>query len=482
MLARLKRRFFHLWLFAISHSHYGLCLSPLSNPQPPLSDLPTLIPPSSTNASLPKKTSHLTSNTSIPTPRAPLELILPHSRPHNISETKSQCTPRPLTPELWKELKLDEYLRTYPFGESLPLEAYAEKVGAMNFVCGIGKSCDASQICMPVSAPDWYILVAVQNWNSFSNMMYDATGFAISILQGLVNSIVNDIVPHEPDTLAIQSTLLGLFAGLCGAIPGFVYPEALSFFGSTMWPFVQGGVGFMSGIAWTYHNLYASLPTDELSKTNDISYLLSKAQASTQTMLANTTETATKQGISSQSGLYGILKDGIFLNNHFSGSEMSEGEIQTAISRVARARLLAAIWKAKGYFVIRGSDPCTQDGPNGAFPQDDVMSHCDQEGMMMQLVSSTDGKLIKKFQWAHLISAKYNLKIEYFLEHSWSCQQKYLKYAYDPYLNSFLPADPDAECIVSLAVCDMTRKDIHKYRKRHGTLAACRDVGMLPNI
>lgn len=77
---------------------------------------------------------------------------------------------------------------------------------------------------------------------------------------------MNDIVPHEPDNLAIESTLLGLFAGLCGAIPGFLYPQAMEFFGSTVWPFVQGGVGFMSGIAWTYHNLYAILPSDELSK------------------------------------------------------------------------------------------------------------------------------------------------------------------------------------------------------------------------
>lgn len=83
------------------------------------------------------------------------------------------------------------------------------------------------------------------------------------------------------------------------------------------------------------------------AQTNDISYLLSKAQASTQSMLANTTEDALRRGIGTEQGLYGLLKDGIFLNNHFSGTEMTEGDIQAAISRVARARLLAAIWKAK---------------------------------------------------------------------------------------------------------------------------------------
>ncbi|EGG07048.1 uncharacterized protein MELLADRAFT_85933 [Melampsora larici-populina 98AG31] len=282
------------------------------------------------------------------------------------------CAKLPLTPDLWEQLGLDEYLRTYPSGNNLTLEEYAEKVGATNFVCGIGKTCNANQICMPVRAPDWYILVAVQNWNQFSNMMYDATGYAISILQGLVTSIVSDIVPHESDSLAIESTLLGLVAGLCGAIPGFLYPEGLAFFGAKIWPFVQGGTGLICGMAWTYHNIYANLPSDEFSKvrkkddtdgarsqnkTTDISYLLSKAQASTQGTISNGTASALRQGISSTDGLYGALKDGIFLNNHFSADELAEGDLQAAISHVAGVRLLAAIWKAKieKFFIVRGS-------------------------------------------------------------------------------------------------------------------------------
>jgi hypothetical protein len=72
-----------------------------------------------------------------------------------------------------------------------------------------------------------------------------------------------------------------------------------------------------------------------------------------------------------------------------------------------------------------------------------------------------------------------------------------------------LPANPDAECIVSLAVCDMTRNgsifnpdcpvtkyrypvsslvsfeqitDIRRAAKKIGALKACRDVGKLPGI
>ncbi|KAH9820091.1 hypothetical protein DFH28DRAFT_885878 [Melampsora americana] len=392
------------------------------------------------------------------------------------------CAKLPLTPDLWKQLGLDEYLRTYPSGNNLTLEEYAEKVGETNFVCGIGKTCSANQICMPVRAPDWYILVAVQNWNQFSNMMYDATGFAISILQGLVTSVVSDIVPHEPDNLAIQSTLLGLIAGLCGAIPGFLYPAGLAFFGAKIWPFVQGGTGLISGMAWTYHNIYAHLPADEFSKTTDISYLLSKAQVSTQGNISNGTATALRQGISSSDGLYGALKDGIFLNNHFSADELSESDLQAAITRVAGVRLLAAIWKAKKFFIVRGSDPCTKGGPNGSIEGEDVLSYCDSDGMMMNIVRSDEDDLVTKFPWAYLVSAKYNITTEYVATHSWKCQQKYLTYAYDPYQNSILPADANAECIVSLAVCDLEPEDMRKRVKKDGILSACRNVAKVPHI
>lgn len=76
-------------------------------------------------------------------------------------------------------------------------------------------------------------------------------------------------------------------------------------------------------------------------------YLVSKSQSSTQSTISNNTALVTRAGIGTQEGLYGVLKDGIFLNNHFSGRELSEGDIQARISRVARSRLFGAIWKAK---------------------------------------------------------------------------------------------------------------------------------------
>ena len=78
----------------------------------------------------------------------------------------------------------------------------------------------------------------------------------------------------------------------------------------------------------------------------DVNYLLSNAQADTQAKISNSTNRVIESGISTEEGLYGALKGGIFLNNHFSLNERSEDEIKTAITAVARGRLIAAIWKA----------------------------------------------------------------------------------------------------------------------------------------
>ncbi|CAH7685657.1 hypothetical protein BY996DRAFT_4580269 [Phakopsora pachyrhizi] len=423
--------------------------------------------------------------------------LLPHQKNVNSSENATvtkelissnsttindPCARLPLTPDLWKSLNLNNYLINYPDGNKLTLESYAEKVNATNFDCGIGKQCNANQICLPVRGPDWYILVAAQNWNVFNNEMYQATAFAMDIVLGLSSSIVNEVAYHELDNLAIESTLIGLFAGLCGAIPGFLYPPALGIFGPKVWPFIQGGTGLIAGLAWSYHNIFATGPADEFSKTTDVQYILSKAQSQAQNKIADDARKVLQNGISAEDGLYGVLKDGIFLNNHRSVSEFSEREIQDAISMVARARLLAAIWKATKCFIIRGNASCTQDGPDGTFPGNDVLSYCDENGIMMSIVQSKNGKLISHFSYAPLINQKYNFTTKYFTQHSWDCQQKYNKYGYDPYLRRALPANPQAECIVSLPVCDLTREDIHRKKKKKGILKACREVGKIPGI
>jgi hypothetical protein len=81
----------------------------------------------------------------------------------------------------------------------------AVKSKLLNFDCGIDKLCYAGQVssklasssgnmtkpmtryiqlCSPVKGKDWYVLVAAQEWNSYMNVVYQAVGFAMTMMQG----------------------------------------------------------------------------------------------------------------------------------------------------------------------------------------------------------------------------------------------------------------------------------------------------------
>lgn len=94
MLRRLARPLLCLWLFGMLPSHITICDD---------------IPPIPTNVSA-SELSRIQDRSSPNTNHTP------------IANTSNSCSPLPLTPELWKELKLDEYLRTYPSGDSMSLE------------------------------------------------------------------------------------------------------------------------------------------------------------------------------------------------------------------------------------------------------------------------------------------------------------------------------------------------------------------------
>jgi hypothetical protein len=124
------------------------------------------------------------------------------------------CKALPLTVDTWNQLKLNDYLSKYPGGDKLNLQVchfhlfeiwlarfayyqstllswsifpesqdYATKVNITNFSCGVGAACNVGQPCYPLETVDWYILFAVQQWNSYLNIYYEAVGYGIAIVE-----------------------------------------------------------------------------------------------------------------------------------------------------------------------------------------------------------------------------------------------------------------------------------------------------------
>ncbi|KAA1127858.1 hypothetical protein PGTUg99_007575 [Puccinia graminis f. sp. tritici] len=100
------------------------------------------------------------------------------SHNHTLTDVQSSCVKKPLSQRLWQDLKLDTYLENYTGGKTLSVVAFANQVNMTNFACGIGRFCDAGELCSSAKAPAWYILVGIQNWNDLMNSIYKAIAFA----------------------------------------------------------------------------------------------------------------------------------------------------------------------------------------------------------------------------------------------------------------------------------------------------------------
>ncbi|KAH9809380.1 hypothetical protein DFH28DRAFT_989776 [Melampsora americana] len=435
---------------------------------------------------LPTNSSSLPSSTSVggtilnPAPSTNLSQtnVIPKTN-EVLKSLPNPCDGLPLTPQTWSKLDLDQYLISYPNGQNLSVQDYAFSHHAQNFICGIGEGCNAGQLCNPVTAPDWYVLYAAQEWNSLQNSIYTAIGFAVSMVQATAAALVTDL--FEPQHHSLLFHLQDLFVLMSGvaftvALGALLLTEgtAVIIAATVVGALMAGTSSALMGV--NLLNSWDTVP-DGFTRWSNYAYYLSQWQSKVQDQLSNSTTSIIQAGISSESGIYGALKGGAFL----SGIQVrSTSEIEEEIKQTSTARILVDILRAQGAYVTYGKDKCDGKGPNGAWAGDDVLSFC-KDGTMMNIVKAKKNKTGNKWFNAELIAKKYGFTTEYLVNQSWECQKKYKGFSYDPYRNGSLPLDINAECIVNLPVCDCTDPLIkHALSKGATTTSACREVGKLP--
>ncbi|WAR59186.1 hypothetical protein PtB15_10B528 [Puccinia triticina] len=405
-----------------------------------------------------------------------------------LQNSRRDCTRRPLTVALWQELDLDEYMRDYTGGKTLRLQAYADEVNVTNFMCGIGQTCDAGQLCSSAMAPDWYVLVATQNWNKVMNMLYTSLSFGIGAMQEMFTNctsffschtdiaptMINDLSPPSSPTPIASATWLALVASFSGALPGMIFPGMWVW----IWVFLQGLLYTTASEMWFWQNVIRAPPDVRSGYTRwiEFAWMLSKLEDSSQEKLSNYTKGVLQAGISTEEGMYGVLKNGVFLQKTI---EKTQYNLQASFEAVIKLRLLAAILKAQSIFIIRNSDPCTQSGPHGEFQGRGVLSYCGPDNVMMNIVKAKGTKTRRKIYGASLIESKYGFTVEFLTNAAWKCQTKYGGYEHDPYTNSTLPTDINADCLFNLPVCDCGSPEVSTRRKKGvRTVKACLKAGV----
>ncbi|KAI9602033.1 hypothetical protein KEM48_000978 [Puccinia striiformis f. sp. tritici PST-130] len=400
-------------------------------------------------------------------------------------------------PRLWTEMGMNEFLRDYRNGENLNLLQLANQANLTNFDCGIEKLCYADQLCQPVRGKEWYILVAAQEWNTFMNAAYQSIGWAMTMMQGVAPSLVHDFYPDLPDTWSIIKAILTFACALAKVIP----TEGLLTYPKWLYQLIQGEFGLFAGVSNLMDDIIMKNPVNQHDKSSNylsceiqhlrqsvdrVFYALSKSQDQAQMAIANLSQSVIEAGISTENGMYGVLKDGNFLmrssKTHKKNHEKLDnvaGNKESEMKVSVQLHLLAAIWEQQNYFITRGSDPCTGAGPDGAWGGDKVL-HIVVLITMMNIIQAKGKHAVNHVHNAKLVTEKYNFSVKFLTEAAWNCQKQSGKFEFDVW-NSTDPIKFDDQCSFNLPVCDLTRPDIREYRDSGaGTVAACRIIGGLP--
>ncbi|PLW23063.1 hypothetical protein PCANC_08609 [Puccinia coronata f. sp. avenae] len=394
---------------------------------------------------------------------------------HPLQDAQSSCVKKPLSQRLWQDLDLDAYLKNYTGGKTLSVVAFANQVNMTNFACGIGKYCDAGELCSSAKAPAWYILVGIQNWNEMMNVIYKMIAFAVATVQEQAPSLVSDLSPPLSKIPIEVATIINIIAASVSVVPGFLLP------GTGIWYYLvlQGGL-YTSFSEIGFYCSAVRPPPDVVSgytKWTHYAWLLSLLQDRGQEMLANSTLATLQSGISTEQGMYGALKNGTFLQP---GGFPSSASLERSLEQIIKVQLLAAILRSHNVYITRGSDPCNKTGPNGAFLGPDILSYCGKDGMMMNIVQAGSGsKTVMKFFGSSTITTKHNFSVEFLTESAWNCQSKYKQYDYNPYQNGTVPTDVNSDCLFNLPVCDCTLREVAKARRKgYRTTKACQMAGV----
>ncbi|KAH7348704.1 hypothetical protein BKA65DRAFT_455082 [Rhexocercosporidium sp. MPI-PUGE-AT-0058] len=365
--------------------------------------------------------------------------VLANPVPQGTGAGTDSCPAEPLVTDTWTKLDIDSFFKgwieanfTAPAPGGNTIQALAASFGAPNFFCGLDSFCSAEQPCLPVTLPAWYVMVAIQNWNSYMNSVNTAIGFASSILSLKLPGIVSDFLPSTVDDVTPLKTVITMFSTVLGAVP-LTGPV------STGVTAVTGGLGFL------LDKLTPPAEADKFVTWSNIAGALSTVVSQYQATVDSTFDSIlSADPLSPDSGIAGILSGGSFLGvrENFTASDLQSG-IDATLTRAAIGAAIAA----SGTYVLHfhNAQPC----------RDDETSVCQRNGdSNINLVLKQDNFDVAT-DTAKALTEKYGLTKDDFLVSVASCwESKGKTNNFDAFQES-LPLDASTPCVLYIPVCDL---------------------------
>lgn len=397
-------------------------------------------------------------------------------------QNNTACTPPALNNSTWMQLGIDNYLSSFPNGTSLDLQQFATQVGASNFICGIGETCQAGQLCYPVQSPGWEILFAAQEWNNFQNKFYQATTSAIESVTAIASSLVADL--YDPKDHGSLWKFLSNMDGSDGLIYALLASLVVTTLDFILFPFaiisllvVLPTLGIVSGVSAMMALKAQSRGNTVMEQFSIYAYHLDRWLKKAQKSISDDTNRVVYSGVSSPQGISSVLKNGTFFHARPSVDEV---ELASNLRNTTTVRILTDILRSQNAFVTIESDKCSYRGAYETSKDDDLLSYCSPNGTLFNIIRARQKKVHTHWVNADLVSKKYGITVEYLVNQSYFCQLNHGSANFDPYRAGIFPANSSAECLSNLPVCDFRDPDIAKGKNEKNVLYACRNIGRLP--
>ncbi|EHA46917.1 hypothetical protein MGG_08696 [Pyricularia oryzae 70-15] len=365
---------------------------------------------------------------------------LPQSAP------SKECIADPLTTDTWVKLKLDDVMAKAGAKVTVKenmVQGLAASLGAPNFFCGLDNFCNAGQPCSPVKLPDWYVLVAMQNWNSYMNSLNTAITFASSILSLTLPGISTDFIPTVVDNITPFKMIVSMIGSVISAVP-IAGP-------------VKDGLGKASQAANSLLSLSKPpIPADKFLTWSNIAGSLGEAVKAYQSSLTGAFRTAINAPFEAPNGMGPLLLGGQFLGV---SQNITQDDVQGPVIEALTRFAVSLALQSQKVFVMRMTG-LAQCPPN--FDTPDRLCQQDGDTFTTFSLSTANGETTKPAtDFAQKMNDKYGLTKDVYLLGVAKCfddnGQKQLAIPFDD--GNPMPLDKNTPCLFNLLMCPMTVAD-----------------------
>ncbi|KAK8104359.1 uncharacterized protein PG998_011392 [Apiospora kogelbergensis] len=348
----------------------------------------------------------------------------------------TSCPAEVLSVDTWKKLDLDKFLAAWTKAnvtkaQTNNVQALAQSFGAPNFFCGLDNFCNAGQPCVPVEMPQWYALIAIQNWNSYMNSLNTAITFASSIISLTLPGVVSDFSIKPKDDVTPMKNLYKAMTTILGLIP-FTGPVA------------TGASALTQGVNFIMGEVKVPEPTDKFVTWSNVAGQMGNVVTGYQNQLSTSFKKILDAPVDdANAGILKIIAQGAFLGY---SQNVTQADLQKGVIDTFRVYSAGLALRAQGMqlSVSDNTNPANGNTCRDSVGQWGAAASCrdDGNGKWRQVVMVDKDGYPQESIMQKLIDS-YGLTPDVALQDNVDCKDE------DPTKDS-LPLDPKTKCLFTL--------------------------------